>query len=160
MQTWYGPADGGVGAPCVTWVLDERDVVGDDGHDIWWDPDTQAASAIGADIAARLRSGALPYWDRLGDLASFAAECRRRSTFEIDVHYLEWVAGVGVIVGDEASATGAFAATHRLRPERPWEHVAQARLAELEEVWLADPSAALALLRQRRDQTTAAIGLG
>ena len=29
-----GPADGGVGAPCVTWVLDERDVVGDNNRDL------------------------------------------------------------------------------------------------------------------------------
>jgi hypothetical protein len=29
-----GLADGGVGAPCVTWVLDERDVVGDNNRDL------------------------------------------------------------------------------------------------------------------------------
>ena len=29
-----GPADGGVGAPCVTWVLDERHVVGDNNRDL------------------------------------------------------------------------------------------------------------------------------
>jgi hypothetical protein len=34
VQTWYGPADGGVGAPCVTWVLDERHVVGDNNRDL------------------------------------------------------------------------------------------------------------------------------
>ncbi len=34
MQTWYGPVGGGVGAPCVTWVLDEHDVVGDNNRDL------------------------------------------------------------------------------------------------------------------------------
>ena len=33
MQTSYGPVGGGVGAPCVTWVLDERGVVGDNNRD-------------------------------------------------------------------------------------------------------------------------------
>ena len=33
MQTFYGPVGGGVGAPCVTWVLDERGVVGDNNRD-------------------------------------------------------------------------------------------------------------------------------
>ncbi|MDQ2729940.1 MAG: hypothetical protein M3Y91_19275, partial [Actinomycetota bacterium] len=28
-RAWYVPAVGGVGAPSVTWVLDERGVVGD-----------------------------------------------------------------------------------------------------------------------------------
>jgi hypothetical protein len=27
---------GGVGAPCVTWVLDERDVVSDNNRDLGW----------------------------------------------------------------------------------------------------------------------------
>ena len=143
----------------IGWLVGARLGELTDGHDIWWDPATQTADAIGPDIAARLRGGALPYWDRLGDLASFAAECRRRPTFEIDVHYLEWVAGAGVIVGDEASATATFAVARHLRPERSWEQVAQGRLAELEEAWTGDRRAALELLRQRRDQTAAAIGL-
>ncbi len=33
MQTFYGPVGGGVGAPCVTWVLDKRGVVGDNNRD-------------------------------------------------------------------------------------------------------------------------------
>jgi hypothetical protein len=149
----YEPADH------IGWLVGARLGLLTDGHDIWWDPDSKCAGTIGAEIAARLRGGALPYWDRLGDLPSFAMECRRRPTFEIDLHYLEWVAGAGVIVGDEASATAAFAVARRLRPDQPWTQAAQARLAELEEVWLADPGAALALLRQRRDETAAAIGL-
>jgi hypothetical protein len=34
VQTGYGPVGGGVGAPCVTWVLDERGVVGDNNRDL------------------------------------------------------------------------------------------------------------------------------
>lgn len=34
VQTGYGPTGGGVEAPCVTWVLDERDVVGDNNLDL------------------------------------------------------------------------------------------------------------------------------
>ena len=34
MHTGYGPVDGGVGALCVSWVLDERDVVGDNNRDL------------------------------------------------------------------------------------------------------------------------------
>ena len=33
MHTGYGPVDGGVGAPCVSWVLDEAGVVGDNNRD-------------------------------------------------------------------------------------------------------------------------------
>ena len=33
MHSSYGPVGGGVGAPCVTWVLDERHVVGDNNRD-------------------------------------------------------------------------------------------------------------------------------
>lgn len=33
MQTFYGPGGGGVGAPCVTWVLNEQGVVGDNNRD-------------------------------------------------------------------------------------------------------------------------------
>ena len=33
MQTFYGPVGGGVGAPCVTWVLYEQHVVGDNNRD-------------------------------------------------------------------------------------------------------------------------------
>jgi hypothetical protein len=143
----------------IGWLVGARLGELTDSHDIWWDPAAQTASSIGVDIAARLRGGALSYWDRLGDLASFEAECRRRPTFESDVHYMEWVAGAGVILGDEATAIAAFTVARRLRPERSWEHAAQARLAELEKTWTADRGAARALLRQRRDQTAAAIGL-
>jgi hypothetical protein len=86
----------------IGWLVGARLGQLTDGHDIWWEPDTQSADAIGADIAAHLRRGALRYWDRLGDLASFAAECRRRPTFDRDVHYVEWVAGAAVILGDNA----------------------------------------------------------
>jgi hypothetical protein len=143
----------------IGWLVGARLGQLTDGHDIWWEPDTQSADAIGADIAAHLRRGALRYWDRLGDLASFAAECRRRPTFDRDVHYVEWVAGAAVILGDNARARATFGIARRLRPERSWEHVAQDRLAELEEAWTADRHAALTLLRQRRDHTAAAIGL-
>ena len=33
MQASSGPVGGGVGAPCVTWVLDEQRVVGDNNRD-------------------------------------------------------------------------------------------------------------------------------
>ncbi len=33
VQAFYGPVGGGVGAPCVTWVLDEQRVVGDNDRD-------------------------------------------------------------------------------------------------------------------------------
>ncbi len=33
MQTRYGPVGGGVGAPSVTWVLDDTVVVGDNNRD-------------------------------------------------------------------------------------------------------------------------------
>jgi hypothetical protein len=34
VQTGYGPVGGGVGAPCVSWVLDDRRVVGDNNLDL------------------------------------------------------------------------------------------------------------------------------
>src|SRR5829696_4499429 len=34
VSTWYGPIGGGVGALCVTWVLDEPCVVGDNNRDV------------------------------------------------------------------------------------------------------------------------------
>jgi hypothetical protein len=144
----------------IGWLVGDRLGHLTNGHDIWWDPDTQDTDLLGADIAARLRRGALPYWNRLGDLASFADECRRRRTFAIDTHLLEWVAGAGVILGDEATAAAAFSHARHLRPDRSWAEAAQARLADLEEAWHADSGAALALLRERRNQTAAAIGLG
>lgn len=43
MQTCYGPELDGAGAPCVTWVLDERGVVGDNISD-WVSPVVGARS--------------------------------------------------------------------------------------------------------------------
>jgi hypothetical protein len=50
VQTWYGPVDGGVGAPCVSWVLDERRVVGDNNRD-WCPP--WAGSAVASVLEGR-----------------------------------------------------------------------------------------------------------
>ena len=54
MQTCYGPVDDGVGAPCVSWVLDEGDVVGDNNHD-WVSP--WAGSAVASVLEGRPARG-------------------------------------------------------------------------------------------------------
>ena len=50
LETGYGPVDDGVGAPCVSWVLDERRVVGDNNPD--W-----VAPWVGSAVASVLRGG-------------------------------------------------------------------------------------------------------
>lgn len=87
------------------------------GGEVWWSPEGQSSDTIAADIAYRLRNEALPFWERLGNLEAFAAECGRRPTFQIDVHYLEFVAGAGVIMGDDEIANAAFAAARQVRPK-------------------------------------------
>lgn len=143
----------------IGWLVGERLGNLTEGHDIWWDPDRQSTSAIGSDIAARLRRGAIPFWAKYGDLQSLAIGCASRPTFAVDVHYLEWVAGAGVISGEDALARRAFSAARQLRPELQWEEVAKARIEQLAKLWSTDPEAARHVLRANRDHTAAAIGL-
>ena len=68
MHAGYGPVDGGVGAPCVSWVLDERGVVGDNNRDrvspVGWE---RVASVFEGRPARRLAGTPVAGADRGGD---------------------------------------------------------------------------------------------
>lgn len=143
----------------VCWLVGERLGRLAPGAARWWDPATTSTAVIGAEIAAGLRDGALEYWDRLGDVSSFAAACRRRATYASSLHYLEWVAGAAILAGDGESAADAFASARRVGRTQGWETRARARLDRLERAWSTDRHTARALLREVRDHTATAIGL-
>ena len=142
------------------WLVGERLGHLTEGHDIWWEPENQSTDAIATNIAQRLRAGALPFWQRFGNLDAFANECRGRGTFGIDSHYVEWVAGAAVITGSDDLASAAFDAARKLEPQYEYQREAQQRVFELEAAWARDPSAAVDLLAGRRAQTASALGLG
>ncbi len=67
MQTLYGPVSGDVGAPCVTWVLDEHDIAGDNNRD-WVSPASGERGRVSVvwpsspRAGGHARAGSRPQW--------------------------------------------------------------------------------------------------
>ncbi|GAB1641404.1 hypothetical protein [Krasilnikovia sp. MM14-A1259] len=133
------------------------------GAAIWEVPTTEAETEETMnDVAGLTRDKAIPYFDQVGTLSTFAADAQARAAEEpSNMHYQEALFAVRLITGDVPGAllTAAEVRSALTTTDEPWKIVLKARVAEVADAARQDPDRAVDVLRTYADHTLTALRL-